>query len=91
LERSDPKVILARAKDDWRAHNSRNHSGEGQTVLFVDGHADYFSTPLAGIDGENLYTLATSAADAASKLIGLVPIPSEPLGPLTSTDSFIVP
>lgn len=45
---------------DWRAYNSANHggrgSGEGQNVLFADGHATFGRTPTVGIDNDNIYT-----------------------------------
>jgi hypothetical protein len=44
----------------WRRYNSPNHggsgSGEGQNLLFGDGHADFERTPIVGIDKDNVYT-----------------------------------
>jgi prepilin-type N-terminal cleavage/methylation domain-containing protein len=54
-------VTLDDAPKAWRAHNSGNHggdgSGEGQEVLFADGHATFERTPCAGIDNDNIYTI----------------------------------
>jgi len=45
----------------WRPFNSRNHggqdNGEGQNVLFADGHVTFARTPAVGIDSDNIYTL----------------------------------
>jgi prepilin-type processing-associated H-X9-DG protein len=49
---------------NWRPFNSRNHggqdNGEGQNVLFADGHVSFSRTPTVGIDSDNIYTLMTS-------------------------------
>ena len=35
--------------------NSPNHEGEGQNVLYADGSVEFKTTPLAGIDQDNIY------------------------------------
>lgn len=44
----------------WRRYNSPNHggrsNGEGQNVLFADGHAKFERRPIVGIDKDNIYT-----------------------------------
>ena len=54
-------VTLDDAPRFWRPHNSPNHggyaNGEGQQVLFSDGHVTFARTPCAGIDNNNIYTL----------------------------------
>ena len=44
----------------WSAYNSPNHGGrgqgEGQNVLYADGHASFQRNPLGGIDSDNIYT-----------------------------------
>ena len=53
--------VDALSPQEWKPYNSPNHggtgSGEGQNVLFGDGHATFEKTPLAGIDNDNIYTL----------------------------------
>ncbi len=44
----------------WKGLNSPNHggrgSGEGQNLLFADGHVDFTRKPIVGIDDDNVYT-----------------------------------
>lgn len=44
----------------WRKFNSPNHggagTGEGQNVLYGDGHATFEKTPIVGIDRDNIFT-----------------------------------
>jgi len=88
--RLEPSVILGKPPDDWRRYNSRNHQSEGQNVLFVDGHNEFLKRPIVGVNKDNIYTLQTGY-DPAGTLIGSVPGPDQALGPLTQTDSFLVP
>ncbi len=85
--------LLGLDHEKWRAWNSRNHNGEGQNVLYLDGHAEFVRTPLAGIDHDNIYTAATRS-DPTGGLIGKVAEPggaTARIAPLTETDSYIVP
>ena len=76
----------------WRPYNSRNHAmGDGQYVLFVDGHVDFMKRPIVGVHYDNIYTLQNSFTDPQAVLIGVVPGADQAFGPLTNTDSFIVP
>jgi prepilin-type N-terminal cleavage/methylation domain-containing protein len=89
--------ILKKNNDDWRPYNSANHSGEGEEVLFVDGHADWLKKPIGGVNNDNIYTAisgggAQSLVNLAYSLIGEVGnADSENYSPSTQTDSFIVP
>jgi prepilin-type processing-associated H-X9-DG protein len=38
--------------------NSANHDARGQNVLYLDGHAEWVKTALAGVNGDNIYTAA---------------------------------
>ena len=42
--------------------NSRNHDGDGQNVLYADGHAEFQQTPLCGTEYDNIFTPADPAA-----------------------------
>ncbi len=54
----------------WRRFNSPNHggggNGEGQNVLFADGHAKFWKVPTAGIDNDNIYTVMTEEWDSGT-------------------------
>ena len=51
----------------WRRFNSANHggfgNGEGQNVLFADGHSKFYKVPTAGVDNDNIYTVMTEDWD----------------------------
>ena len=83
--------ILQLPASEWADFNSPNHRGTGQNVLAVDGSAHFADTPIAGVENNNIYTIAASLSDPRDSLIGLIPDPDLTLGPLTNTDSFIVP
>ncbi len=85
----DAKQLKAKERD-WRRYNSRNHGGEGQNVLHVDGFVNFARRPIVGVHHDNIYTMQTGYT-RKSVIIGTVPGPEETLGPLTETDSFLVP
>jgi prepilin-type N-terminal cleavage/methylation domain-containing protein/prepilin-type processing-associated H-X9-DG protein len=57
--KGDP-LSLDDSPKEWKLYNSPNHggrgSGEGQNVLYADGHASFGNTPTVGIDSDNIYT-----------------------------------
>ena len=59
--RDNNEVNSADAPKHWKGFNSPNHgganNGEGQNVLFADGHATFARTPIVGVDHDNIYTL----------------------------------
>ena len=61
----------------WQAYNSPNHggkgTGEGQNVLFGDGHASFHKSPLQGIDNDNIYTLMGPNALGDARQSGISP------------------
>jgi prepilin-type processing-associated H-X9-DG protein len=87
---TEVEELLKRSNEQWRPHNSRNHYGEGQNVLFVDGHTSFERRPVVGVNHDNIYTIQ-GGFDAAAVMTGLVPDAEQALGPLTNTDSFVVP
>ncbi len=46
--------------DSWKRFNSPNHGGQGQgrgqSVLYPDAHSEFKTTPLGGVDSDNIYT-----------------------------------
>ncbi len=61
----------------WQPFNSPNHggkgTGEGQNVLFGDGHASFHKNPLQGIDNDNIFTLMDVDALGAARQSGISP------------------
>jgi len=85
--------ILKKSNDDWRPYNSQNHNGEGQTVLFIDGHAEFAKRPIVGVSNDNIYTAMSTFNNQVDSLIGYnIPAGNaDTVVPLVNTDSFIVP
>jgi prepilin-type N-terminal cleavage/methylation domain-containing protein len=48
------------AMENWG--NSTNHDNDGQNVLFNDGSVSFNTVPYCGIDSDNIYTIAPTAA-----------------------------
>jgi prepilin-type processing-associated H-X9-DG protein len=59
-----PKDATAAAAD-MRKANSLNHRGDGQNVLFGDGHVEFQQNPFCGVKRDNIYTV--SGSDDGSK------------------------
>jgi len=61
----------------WLNFNSANHggrgAGEGQNVLFADGHVDYEETPIVGVDHDHIYTKMTANATVLGRIRGYNP------------------
>ncbi len=87
------EAILKVSNDRWRPYNSQNHNGEGQNALFVDGHAEFLRKPIVGVNNDNIYTYQIAFVDpnGANILLGGDPGEDENVGPLTQTDSVIIP
>jgi len=43
-----------------KENNSRNHEGEGQNVMFNDGHVEWCTSPLVGAQQDHIYIAGTS-------------------------------
>lgn len=100
LSTNDQQPRISKTSEVWRAFNSKNHSGEGQNVLFADGHAEFKRTPIVGIQNDNIYTVATDNILPKSRIIGESPwkrsaFPYQSYDPtgkaLPTTDSVIFP
>jgi prepilin-type N-terminal cleavage/methylation domain-containing protein len=55
--------------------NSTNHDNDGQNVLFNDGSVSFNTVPYCGIDGDNIYTMAPTAAGLRREA-GTLPTPT---------------
>ncbi|MFO0840131.1 MAG: hypothetical protein U1D55_16610 [Phycisphaerae bacterium] len=84
------KELRDKGPGAWRTYNSPNHDGEGQNVVFVDGHVDFGKTPLLGLNHDNVFTVQ-SAQTETGRMIGLAIDAGQTIGALTNTDSVVVP
>jgi prepilin-type processing-associated H-X9-DG protein len=73
-----------------RLGNSPNHGGDGQNVLYADGHAEYVRTPFAGGAGrqgnnvrDNIFTYGEATATSGG--VGITG------SPVDSQDSVLLP
>ena len=63
----------SRAKDmKWA--NSNNHDGDGQNVLFGDGHVEFLQNPFVGVQRDNIFTnkkgqVVASPVDATDSVL----------------------
>ena len=90
ISSTDPVAILNAAPDRWKDFNSRNHGGEGQNVLFGDGHVEFVRRPIVGVNSDNIYTWKPDNDHTMpASLLGFTP--QDRRGPTVQTDSFIVP
>ncbi|MBU0639542.1 MAG: prepilin-type N-terminal cleavage/methylation domain-containing protein [Planctomycetes bacterium] len=85
---TDAQSYLKADNESWRPYNSRNHNGEGQSVLFIDGHVEFVKRPVAGVNNDNIYTYQDDYL-LINSLVG--ELPEDQKGPLTETDSLIIP
>jgi prepilin-type processing-associated H-X9-DG protein len=59
---------------DLRRANSNNHDGDGQNVLFGDGHVEFLQNPFVGIQRDNIFTnkkgqIVASPVDATDSVL----------------------
>jgi prepilin-type N-terminal cleavage/methylation domain-containing protein/prepilin-type processing-associated H-X9-DG protein len=107
---NNQELTTESSPESWQNYNSGNHGGkgqgEGQNVLYADGHASFIRTPLAGIDSDNIYTTIENQWDDVRKfnlIHGETPHEVEPApypgmdamgsgaGAYSSTDTLIFP
>jgi prepilin-type processing-associated H-X9-DG protein len=77
--------------NQMRDGNSPNHGGNGQNVLYGDGHVEFQNNPFAGANRDNIYTYGDSGTDPninAALPTGGKGIWGSPVGP---NDSVLLP
>jgi hypothetical protein len=81
---SDALLKLTRMSkmEEMRAGNSFNHGGDGQMVLYGDGHVEYMKSPFVGIQRDNIFTYGNSEKTGGDGIVG------SPVGP---HDSILLP
>ena len=84
------KLTTTMAAAELRSGNTLNHSGDGQNVLYGDGHVEFQNSPLCGVRRDNIYTYGDSGNDLsnAPRPTGGSGILGSPVGP---DDSVLLP
>jgi prepilin-type N-terminal cleavage/methylation domain-containing protein len=83
---------LNSSPSQWTRYNSGNHggrgAGEGQEILFADGHVDFQRKPTVGIANDNIYTLMNDNASTTGRIIGAKPDTGPPPNPYPGENTF---
>jgi prepilin-type processing-associated H-X9-DG protein len=74
--------------DDAKKGNAINHQGDGQQVLFLDGHVEFAKRAYCSIEDDNIYTVSRNATQGDA--LGIQPIPAAGLTPANRKDSLLV-
>ena len=77
-----PTLITTDSHRRMKLGNSPNHDGDGQNVLFGDGHVEFLLNPLVGVNRDNIFTAAGGAVVAGQPF---------PTSPVNADDSVILP
>ena len=89
---TDDNVVLPNntsSAKDMKFANSNNHDGDGQNILFGDGHVEFLQNPFVGIQRDNIFTRAN---DASGKRGESDPDWSDTIkGSLDANDSVLLP
>jgi prepilin-type processing-associated H-X9-DG protein len=51
-----PAIITVTDKTTWKTGTGRYHDGQGQNVLYADGHTSWETQPNVGVKNDNIYT-----------------------------------
>jgi prepilin-type N-terminal cleavage/methylation domain-containing protein/prepilin-type processing-associated H-X9-DG protein len=51
---------------DMKNANSNNHDGDGQNILFGDGHVEFLQNPFVGVQRDNIYSRSLGNGQNAS-------------------------
>jgi prepilin-type processing-associated H-X9-DG protein len=84
-------VTKASPQAEMRKANSNNHKGDGQNVLFGDGHVEFSQNPFVGVQRDNIYTAngpeeARRGAGGAEQAKAAIVAP-----PVDANDSILLP
>ena len=76
-------VNASSGAEEMKKVNTKNHNGEGENVLFADGHVEFTQNPFVGIERDNIYTYGKSGPTSGGEgIIG---------SPANDKDSILLP
>ena len=76
-------VTTTSSASDMKNANSRNHDGDGQNILYGDGHVSFEQNPFVGVHRDNIFTTkANSSAFTGGPVIA---------SPFDANDSILLP
>ncbi len=87
---SDDNVMLPATNSpasDMKKANSNNHNGDGENVLFAEGHVEFVQNPYVGIQKDHIYTRQTTTGNPQQKGSHTGTMSS----PLDANDSYLIP
>lgn len=79
----------ATQKDIENRENSPNHGGEGQNLVFGDGHVEYLADPFRGPGNDNVYAMVTGGVNRPPTLGNSDG--DATVGPLSQSDVWLLP
>jgi prepilin-type processing-associated H-X9-DG protein len=79
-------VTMRSTSAQMKPANSPNHSGDGQNVLYGDGHAEWMNNPFCGSEHDNIFTVG--GPETAESPLKNPKINASPTGP---QDSILLP
>jgi prepilin-type N-terminal cleavage/methylation domain-containing protein/prepilin-type processing-associated H-X9-DG protein len=83
----DPQIPDVTASSaEMKKANTRNHNGDGENVLYGDGHVEWVQNPFCGVKRDNIYTISGSTDGSIPKGTGITGG-----SPKWAGDSVIIP
>jgi len=84
-------LTLNSPSEAMRQGNSRNHGRDGQNVLYVTGDVQWWKTPFAGGNGDNVYTRSAGARAPAADQASDTTAPFGGNPPSNALDNILLP
>ena len=75
-------VTVTMSAQQIKQGNSGNHDGDGQNVLYGDGHVEWQQNPFVGVQRDNIYTVSDGQGGNNPMLLE---------SPYDASDSILLP
>lgn len=86
-------VTVGSTSAQMKVANSNNHNGDGQNVLYGDGHVEFVNNPFVGVSRDNIYTYRATTTDPS--IAGTFAAPASGIyaaaNAIDAKDSFMLP